>query len=138
MRFLKLLILTVFAVIVLSAAGFIKLKPCFEQGKSYTFFCGTSSADCKTVVCDNPQSEKLRLKNVCGESTEYDNFDLDSFLEQFGGEIVFCEELDDSVNYYCKANLPYSVDLYGQEINLHVCVRGDAAKVGTPIIFGGY
>ena len=54
------------------------------------------------------------------ESTVYSEFDLDGYLSSVGGEVIFVEELSDSVNYYCKANLPYSVILYGEEINLHV------------------
>ena len=64
--------------------------------------------------------------------------DIDGFLSEVNGEIVFCEELSDSVNYYCTADLPYSVELYGREINLHICVRDDGVAVGSPIIFGGY
>ena len=55
-----------------------------------------------------------------------------------GAEIIFTEELSDSVNYYCKANLPYKVKLYGEEINLHISVRENGVKVASPIIFGGY
>lgn len=59
-------------------------------------------------------------------------------MKTVNGEIVFCEKLSDSVNYYCKADLPYSVELYGKTINLHVCIRKDGVKVASPIIFGGY
>ena len=47
------------------------------------------------------------------------------FLQSVNGEIVFIETLSDSVNYYCKADFPYSVTLYGKEINLHICVKKD-------------
>ena len=112
---------------------------CFESGGAYTFYCGTSSADCKVVTVKSFAAfEKLRLKNVCGESTDYENLDLESFLESVGGKVLFTEEFTDGVNYYCSADLPYSVNLYGKEINLHVAVRGDTARVASPIIFGGY
>ena len=51
---------------------------------------------------------------------------------------MFSEELSDSVNYYCTADLPYAVTINGQVINLHICVRADSVKVASPIIFGGY
>ena len=63
---------------------------------------------------------------------------MDGFLRKVGGEIVFVEELSDSVNYYCRADLPYSVNLYGEEINLHICVKQSGVKIASPIIFGGY
>ncbi len=139
MKALKLAFLTLAAALILCAVTVFPQKPCFESGESYTFFVGSSSKDCKVVtVTENVALEKLLLKDVCGECTEYKDFDLDDILKKYDGEILFSEELSDSVNYYCRANLPYSVNLYGKEINLHISVRGDSAKIASPIIFGGY
>lgn len=139
MRALRLAILSISAVFILAAVTVYPQRLCFDGGKAYTFYCGTSSKDCKVVtVSQNAFAEKLCLKNVCGESCEYENFDIGRFLDSLGAEIVFIEELSDSINYYCTANLPYSVNLYGKEINLHVSVHGDRARVASPIIFGGY
>lgn len=114
-------------------------RVCFSDGENYTFYCGTSSADCREVRATfNAEIKRLLLTDVCGESVEYKNFDLGSYLEQVDGKIMFTEELSDSVNYYCTANLPYSVNINGYTINLHVCVRKDRVKVASPIIFGGY
>lgn len=139
MRAVKLIILSLAAATVLLAVTVFPQRLCFDGGKSYTFYCGTSSKDCKIVtVSKGAFAEKLCLKDVCGESCDYDNFELEPFLEAFGAKVVFKEELSGSVNYYCTANLPYSVNLYGKEINLHVSVHGDGARVASPIIFGGY
>lgn len=139
MRAVKLTGLAVAAILIFAALSVFQCRLCFDGGENYTFYCGTSSKDCKVVTAVySPAAERLLLKNVCGESyeTHFDN--LESILEKYGGKVVFKEEFSDGVNYYCSANLPYSVTLHGQEINLHVCVRGDRAKVGSPIIFGGY
>ncbi len=139
MHLARLLFLTISAVFVLAAVAYMPQNLCFESGDTYTFYCGTSSADCKVITVDNfAAAKKLCLKNVCGESTDYDNFDLDSFLKSVGGKVVFEEKFSDGVNYYCTANLPYSVELYNRTINLHVSVRGNTARVASPIIFGGY
>lgn len=138
MRTLKLLFLTVAAVAVVASVCILPQRICFDGGKNYEFYCGDSSKNCKTVVSENPAVDKLLLKEVCGESCEYDTFDLDGFLKKCGGKVLFFEKLSDSVNYYCSADLPYSVDLRGHEINLHICIRDDGVKVGSPIIFGGY
>ncbi len=136
---IALIITALFASVVLAAFSVFPSRLCFSGGKNYTFYCGTSSADCREVVAAfNPEAEKLLLKDVCGESAEYENFDLGSYLEKVNGKVMFTETLSDSVNYYCSADLPYSVNLYGETINLHVCVRGNVAKVASPIIFGGY
>ena len=139
MRFVKLLSITLAAGAFIAALALMPIKLCFESGESYTFFCGDSSKNCREVtVTENVRLKRLLLNDVCGESTVYSEFDLDDFLQSVEGTIVFKEELSDSVNYYCKANLPYSVNLYGEQINLHICVKEFGVKVATPIIFGGY
>ena len=139
MRFLKRLSVTLAGGALIAALALLSVKPCFNGGESYTFFCGDSSKNCREVtVSGNPALTKLTLAEVCGECTEYKDFDLESYLLKVNGKVIFTETLSDSVNYYCKADLPYSVNLYGEEINLHVCVRENAIKVASPIIFGGY
>ena len=135
----NLVFITVCTLAIVAALCVLPQRLCFIDGADYKFYCGTSSKDCKTLdVCGNAAVERLCLKNVCGESAVYENFNLEDFLTRFDGEIVFVEELSDSVNYYCRADLPYSVNLYGEEINLHISVRGGTARAGSPIIFGGY
>jgi len=139
MRVVKLITVLLACGLVFAAVAVFPEKLCFDGGNEYTFYCGTSSADCQEVtVKRNAEIARLCLKEVCGEATVYRSFDLQSFLKKTGASIVAVEELSDSVNYYCTANLPYSVNLYGTEINLHISMRGDTAKVASPIIFGGY
>lgn len=139
MQLARLLFVTISAVFVLAAVALLPQNLCFESGDTYTFYCGTSSADCKIITVNNfAAAKKLCLKNVCGESTDYKSFDMESFLQSVGGKVVFEEEFSDGVNFYCTANLPYSVELYGQKINLHIAVKENAARVASPIIFGGY
>lgn len=127
------------AAIILCALAFLPPRVCFSDGENHMFICGTSSADCVEVKpLINAEAERLFLKNVCGESAEYPDFDMQSYLKKVGGKILFCERTEDSVNYYCSAKLPYSVQLKGQTVNLQICVRENGIKLGTPIIFGGY
>lgn len=138
-RFLKLLTLTIAAGVLLAVFTICEAKICFEGGESYTFYCGDTSKNCREIRADgNAALKKLTLSDICGECAEYSQFDLESYLNSVNGEVIFVEELSDSVNYYCKADLPYSVTLYGEEINLHICIKSDGVKVGSPIIFGGY
>ena len=138
-RFLKLLSLTILAGILLAVFTICQAKICFKGAESYAFFCGDTSKNCREVTANsNPMFKRLTLFDICGECAEYSELDIESFLKSVNGEIKFVETLSDSVNYYCTADLPYSVNLYGEQINLHICVRESGIKVGSPIIFGGY
>lgn len=139
MRALKLSAVLVLSALIISAVAVLPQRLCFSKGEEYTFYCGTSSKDCREVtVTQNASLTRVALKDVCGEGTTYTQFDLESFLKKTGAQIVFTETLSDSVNYYCTADLPYAVKLYGKTINLHISVRENSVKVATPIIFGGY
>ena len=139
MRFLKLTALCACLCACCAMFAAFNAETCLEEGESYSFFCGDTSKNCKVVtVTEGAALKKLTLSDVCGESTVYKELDIEKFLESVNGKIIFTEELSDSTNYYCTADMPYSVELYGTEINLHICVKDDAAVVGSPIIFGGY
>lgn len=112
----------------------------FDGGERYTFYVGNTSKNCRVVSCAASEAgfTRLTLQQVCGESATFSTFDKDEFLKSVNGEFLFVEELGDSVNYYYKADLPYSIELRGMTVNLHICVRENGVTVGSPIIFGGY
>lgn len=127
------------AAVMLCALAVLPPRVCFADGGSHVFFVGTSSADCREYRPSfNCEAERLFLLNVCGESAEYKDFDMESYLKRIGGKVLFCERCEDSENYYCSAPLPYSVRIKGYTVNLQICIKNDTAKLGTPIIFGGY
>ena len=134
------LISVIAAVILFVALTVLPQRLLFKDFDYYCFYTGNTSKDCKEVRTTSSTAAltRITLKNVCGESATYSSLNLDEFLASVNGEIVFTETLSDSVNYYCTASLPYSVELYGHEINLHICVKDGSVTVGSPIIFGGY
>ncbi|MCD7729395.1 MAG: hypothetical protein LUI60_05730 [Clostridia bacterium] len=139
MRCVKTFLLLILAFAACTAVTILPQRLVFAQGESYTFYCGNTSSDCKIVTAvSNAALYKLTLNDICGESTTYPDLDAAAFISSVNGEIIFTEELSDSVNYYCKADLPFSVILYGTEINLHICVKQCGVTVASPIIFGGY
>lgn len=139
MRAFKIGAMLVIAAAVCAAAVALPRRTAFECGESYTFYVGSTSSDCRVItVEDNADLLMLTLRDVCGEATTFGSLDVDAFLKSVDGRILFSEQLSDSVNYYCSADLPYSVELYGREINLHICVKPDGVTVASPIIFGGY
>lgn len=128
------------AVTVILLIAVLPNRLAFDGGESYSFFIGDTSKDCRVVTCGGGEAaiKRLTLNGVCGESATFKSLDLEQFLAGVNGEVLFKEELSDSVNYYCKADLPYSVTLYGRQVNLHVCVKNEGVTVASPIIFGGY
>lgn len=139
MRFLKLSLATLSAALIVFSIAALPRKICFEGGENYIFYCGTSSSDCKAVRAGkNAKFTRIFLTNVCGESTEFKELDIDGFLSHVGGQIIFSESAAGITNYYCSARLPYSVTMDGAEVNLHIAVCENSVKVGSPIIFGGY
>lgn len=139
MRLLKLLSVTFLAAAVLAAIAILPARLCFKGAESYAFFTGDTSKDFSEVKAQTDAAVKrLTLSAVNGECAEYSEIDLDALLKSVNGKVIRTEKLSDSVNYYCKADLPYSVKLYGEEINLHISVRKNGVKVASPIIFGGY
>lgn len=139
MRAVKLSLTLIAAAILCMAVYSLPEKLAFDCGDSYTFFVGDSSKNCKVItVTSGAELKKLTLSPVCGEATTYAELDVEEFLRAVNGEILFTESLSDSENYYCSADLPYSVNLYGQTINLHICVKESGVTVASPIIFGGY
>ncbi|HIR39370.1 MAG TPA: hypothetical protein IAB90_03205 [Candidatus Coproplasma stercoripullorum] len=139
MKFFKILgIVACFAACAACLTAF-NSNTCFAEGESYTFFCGDTSRDCRIITVESGAAlKKLTLRDINGESTAYPELDIAEFLDEVNGQIIFTEELTDSTNYYCSANLPYSVELYGKQINLHICVKEGQTIVASPIIFGGY
>ncbi|MDE6373872.1 MAG: hypothetical protein K2L72_05165, partial [Clostridia bacterium] len=128
------------AAVIVACLAALPDRLAFKGGASYTFYLGDTSKNCRIVTANREVAAltRLTLSDVCGESVTFDALDVDGFLKSVEGEILFSEELSDSVNYYCKADLPYSVILYGEEINLHICVKDGGVTVASPIIFGGY
>lgn len=124
----------------IAAIALLPNRLIFKGAEKYSFFTGDTSKRCCEIAVSGERAALTRvtLSEVCGESATYPSLDIDEFLQNLNGEVLFCEELSDSVNYYCKADLPYSVTLYGETVNLHICVKEGGTTVASPIIFGGY
>lgn len=137
---IKLLTALTLSALVLCAICTLPNRLLFCGGESYRFYLGDSSLNCKEVFAEGNKAPltRLLLLGVNGESATYASLDIEKFLKTVNGQVIFCEEVDGMINYYCKADLPYSIELYGEEINLHVCVKDGGVTVASPIIFGGY
>lgn len=139
MRAVKLSLVAIFSALIIFGIASLPQRICFSGGENYEFYCGTSSSDCKIIRADKyAKLTRIFLSDVCGEGTQFEQLDIDGFLASVDGKIIFSESAAGITNYYCSANLPYSVVIDGAEINLHIAVCENSVKVGSPIIFGGY
>ena len=138
--FAVLIFTVVAAALILCVLAALPDRLVFKGGERYTFYVGNTSKNCRVVSCAASEAglTRLTLKEVCGESATFSSLDVDEFLASVNGEILFHEDIDGAVNYYCKADLPYSININGFTVNLHICVRESSVMVGSPIIFGGY
>jgi len=138
--FLAVTLATVVASATLFALTLLQKRLLFSGAESYRFYLGNTSADCREVFASPTEAPLMRvfLKEVNGECATYSSLDIEQFLEEVDGEILFWEENSGGTSYYCKADLPYSTALYGKTVNLHICVKESGVTVASPIIFGGY
>lgn len=112
----------------------------FEEGESYSFYCGSVSSQAQIVVCDkNAGFAKFFLSDVEGESTIYKDESVSSLEKKYFAELLFFEECGDVVNYYYSSPCFHSfVEVDGYKVNMHIAERKDSVCIGTPLIFGGY
>ena len=113
-----------------------------EGGERYEFYSGRPGSDARITGASAEDAARVRffLPNVTGESARYaDAEDAFAQAERYGAELLFTEYCADVVNYYYySARLGGGVEVCGRTVNLHVALRGGAACVGSPLIFGGY
>ncbi len=86
----------------------------------------------------------LVMKNrIKGESCDISGVSYEDILESFSARHVFTEETAFGTSFYAfSSKIPYRAKVNGKTVNLHYFApenkNSGAAKLGTPIIFGGY
>lgn len=120
------------------------MNTAFTPEGRYTFYCNSSSSQAKILNCYSSCAVFYKYvlgDSLTGESVTYTNGKTAEILiEEYAAEILFEEEADGVLNYYCYAqSLPYEAELYGERVNLHVATDGKGrVTAGTPLIFGGF
>ena len=114
----------------------------FAGAQRYTFYSASASSQAEITLAAPEDAARVRLtlKGYTGESAYYENAE-DAFAqaEKYGAALVLVQESADVTDYYYySAYLSGGVTVAGVPVNLHSAVRGRAASVGSPLIFGGY
>ena len=126
------------SVICAAFALFLIHAPVFETGKNYELYYGASSSASATGT-RNPVRDKLLSGCVAGESVRYDGDRAAELMKRYRAKVLFSEEAEGVVNYYCYSPLlGDGIGLCGYAVNLHVAVGSEQTAIGIPIIFGGF
>jgi hypothetical protein len=88
----------------------------------------------------------LDFPRVRGESVRYSRQEqtsneeiLRSIVEKYHATVLFSEEVDGVVSYYCYTDeWTDHVRVEDKKVNLHVAISTAQCVVGAPIIFGGF
>lgn len=131
---------TVLACLIISTyAVFISKTPIFD-GYSNTCEVYFSSASDGNLLNGVTRKDFFSLNNVKGQAFFVEkNFDVQSFLKKYNAQILFGEEIDGGISYYCYSKLiPYSATVKHKRVNIQIYRKNDGVKVGSPIIFGSF
>lgn len=98
---------------------------------------GSSSAHMEVLTAE--QYRRADARSIGGVSFETDE-SAEAILAALGARVVKEERAAGVTSYYARAEgLPYSLRLFGEQVNLQVAVREDGkVKVGCPVIFGSF
>ena len=111
----------------------------YGYGNARELYLYENSSNALIVSAD--YNGRFNRADVKGESFTVDkeNFDVFAFFARFNGKIKFTESVDGNISYYgYSPKIKYRCGLNGYVINLHVCVRKNDVKIGSPIIFGSF
>lgn len=122
-----------------SFPGFPVWEPVFPAGEYYIFYLNSPSSQAQIYFSEDPYADKLRLTEICGESTVYAGDRTEELLERYDAKICFSEEVAGVVSYYCHSpKCGGGVLLSGHAVNLQIARSKTQTAVGTPLIFGGF
>lgn len=130
----------------IAAAALLFATVCAVNGVGATFCEGTdhvyyfrSSSQSGYVKSEEALPADILYAEIGGESASLKGVTLVEIEEKYSAVLVSEEEASGVYNYYYYSPLlSRCVFIGGKAVNLHVAVRGDSVRIGTPIIFGGY
>ena len=130
----------IFALTTIFAFNILNNKPIFSRySNDFTIYVGNGGSLSKIIEVG--YLGYLMQDNIKGESCSFvdSEFNLHSFLNEYGAKLVKVECVNEQVSYYAfSPNIKYSQNLFGKKINLHVSIKNDRITVGSPLIYGSF
>ncbi len=128
----------IFVGIICLSVTFINNRPIFlDKSDSLEVYLSNSSSGEIIRLYD----KKCGAICVKGESYRVDKgkFSLESFIDEFNGEIIFQEKIDEGISYYgYSSEIKYRKIMNGRAVNFHVFIGENSVTVGAPIIYGSF
>ena len=112
----------------------------FPQGETRAeYYLYTPSSQAKRTPDLSPQ-DALFLQGV---GYEYQTDDGEVFaikqVRALRATVLKTERVGNICSYYCYSPaLGKTVTVLGLKVNLHIVVKGNDVKIGSPLVFGGY
>ena len=128
------------SVFALAAAAFISLSlPEFYgyDGRRETYFENGSFSE--GVRAEESLGLYELIRGRRGEAVFTDEETAEKIVKDFGAKLVYKENVSGGENaYYYSEKLPFSAAVNGKTVNLQVFNLNGTAKIGTPLIYGGF
>jgi len=138
-KYVKLFIEALAAVLLLVVVCAINgVGSAFCDGKNHVYYFKASSQG-GAAYSDEALPAEIIYAELGGESASFDGTTIEEIERKYSAVLLFEESASGVDNYYYYSPLfSRFAFIGGRAVNLHVAVRDNSVRVGTPIIFGGY
>ncbi|MBE7085132.1 MAG: hypothetical protein E7368_03660 [Clostridiales bacterium] len=107
-------------------------------GERTYYLDSASSQSLQTDALKGLQFLRVRGESVFLEESVDEAF-LESVLRSYDASVLWIEETDGIVSYYCYTPcFEEGVHINGRKVNLHIATDNRRVVIGSPIIFGGF
>lgn len=128
-----------FSLVVVLGLFYINATPLIPNADKVEVYLKSNSSSCDIKVVSPKKANLIFDKR--GESywLEGSTFNLSNFLNKFNATIVMVESIDDGLSIYAySSKVRYLKILKGKKVNLHIHLKQDVVRIGSPIIFGSF
>lgn len=119
----------------ISFAYYANARPIFlGYAKTYEVYFHNGSYAQPQILSGN-----ILPLGVKGEGCVVEDKSVEELFLDFNARILFTEEIDGGISYYgYSPKIRYKARIKEQTINLHVFVKNQRCRVGSPMIYGSY
>ena len=135
----KVLVLLLSFVLVISFLSLNNLPIFNDYADEYEVYLNDFS--CSNSIVNVDKDKFPFVLNVKGQSVviEKDKFELEKFLLDLNAKLVLVESGEDYSCYYAYSpKIKQSKIIKDKNVNIHIAIKKQSVKVGSPIIYGSF